>query len=113
MYDFLKFETIRYFEDIVYTGKVIMDEAEMDHTNLLENMVKFNNKYRARSKKDKDNKWNTFDSVNAVYEGQELTRNFFRSRIFPIKAIQGKGRTRMLALRHLDLATQLKILSPK
>ena len=56
MYDFLKFETIRYFEDIVYTGKVIMDEAEMDHTNLLENMVKFNNKYRQRSKKDKDNK---------------------------------------------------------
>ena len=113
MYDFLKFETIRYFEDIVYTGKVSMDEAEMDHTNLLENMVKFNNKYRAPSKEDKDNKWHTFDSVNADYEGQELTMNFFRSRIFPIKEIQEKGRPRMLALRHLDLAMQLKILSPK
>ena len=56
MYDFLKFETIRYFEDIVYTGKVSIDEVDMDHTNLLENMVKFNNKYRAQSKEDKDNK---------------------------------------------------------
>ena len=56
MYDFLKFETIRYFEDIVYTGKVSMDEVDMDHTNLLENMVKFNNKLRAQSKEDKDNK---------------------------------------------------------
>ena len=113
MYDFLKFETIRYFEDIVYTGKVSIDEVDMDHTNLLENMVKFNNKYRAQSKEDKDNKWNTFDSVDAIHEGQELTWNFFRSRIFPIKETQGKRRPRMLALRHLGLATQLKILSPK
>ena len=33
---------------------------------------------------------NTFDSVNALYEGQELTLNAFRSGIFPIKATQGK-----------------------
>ena len=35
-----------------------MDEAEMDQTNLLENMVKFNNKPRPRSKevKAKNNK---------------------------------------------------------
>ena len=33
-----------------------MDEVDMDHTNLLENMVKFNSKYRAQSKEDKDNK---------------------------------------------------------
>ena len=36
-------------------------------------------------------KRNTFESVNALYEGQELTLNAFRSGIFPIKATQGKG----------------------
>ena len=40
----------------------------MDQTNLLENMTKFDNKSRPRSKEDKVNKQNTFDSVNAVYE---------------------------------------------
>ena len=31
-----------------------MHEAEMDETNLLENMVKFNNKSRAKTKEGKD-----------------------------------------------------------
>ena len=33
---------------------------------------------------------NTFDSVNALYEGQELTLNAFKSGIFTIKETQGK-----------------------
>ena len=41
---------------------------------------------------------NTFDSVNAPYEGLELTLNDFRIEIFPIEATQQKG---------------LKILAPK
>ena len=48
-----------------------MDEAEMDHTNLLENMVKLN-KSRPRSREGKFKKQNFFDSVNAFYEGWEL-----------------------------------------
>ena len=73
-------------------------EAEMDQTNLLENMVKFNNKYRPKIKEGKDKKINTFDGVSALYEGRELTLNAFRSRIFPIKEKRGKG---------------LKLLTPK
>ena len=57
----------------------------MDLTSLLENMVKFSNKSRPKTKEGKDKKQNTFDSVNAFYEGQELTLNAFRSGIFPIK----------------------------
>ena len=34
----------------------------------------------------------TCDSVNALYEGRELTLNTFRSGIFAIKVAQGKGR---------------------
>ena len=63
----------------------------MDQTNLLENIVKFNNKLEPKTKEGNDKKRNTFDSVNAIYEGQESTLNAFRSGIFPIKTTQGKG----------------------
>ena len=39
---------IRSFGDSIYTGKLNMDKAELDQTNLLENMVKFNNKPRPK-----------------------------------------------------------------
>ena len=70
----------------------------MDQANLLENMVKFSNESRPKTKEGKDKKQNTFDSVNSLYEGRKLTLNAFRSGIFPIKEKQEKG---------------LKILAPK
>ena len=54
MYDFQQFETIRSFGDSIYTGKISIDEAEMDQTNLLENLEKFHNKSRPRSKESKE-----------------------------------------------------------
>ena len=84
--DFKQFEAIRSFGDSIYTGKINVDEAEMDQSNLLEYMVKFYNKSKPKTKEGKDKKQSTFDSVNALYEGQELTLNAFRSGIFPIKA---------------------------
>ena len=38
----------------------------MDQTNLLENIIKFNNNFRPRSKKDKDKTQNIFKSTNAL-----------------------------------------------
>ena len=67
-----------------------MFEADMDQTNLLENMKKYNDKSRPKTKEGKDKKRNTFDSVSALYEGQESTLNAFRSSILPIKEKQGK-----------------------
>ena len=64
----------------------------MDQANLLENMVKFNNKSRPRSKEDKDKKRNTFDCVNALYESRELRLNALRSGIFSIKEKKKKGK---------------------
>ena len=54
----------------------------------------------------KNKKWNTFDNVNALYEGRELILNAFKSGIFPIKARKFKGCP-------ADLSTRLKILTPK
>ena len=89
------FNNLKSFVDNIYTDKISIDEVEEDQCNLLENMVEFNNKSRPKNKEGKAKKRNTFDSVNAHYEGRELT---FESGIFSIKSTQGKG---------------LKILTPK
>ena len=98
MHDFQQFEAIRSFSSSIYTGKIYIDKAEIDQGNLLENIVKFNNKSKSKTKEGKNKKRNTFDSVNAIYEGKELNLNAFKSRIFPIKEKYGK---------------ESKILSPK
>ena len=54
----------------------------MDQVNLLENMVKFNNKSKPKTKEGKAKKLSTSDRANAFYEGQKLTLNAFKSGIF-------------------------------
>ena len=43
-YGFQQYETIRSFGDSMYTGTISVEEAEMDQTNVLEYMIKFDNK---------------------------------------------------------------------
>ena len=38
-YDFQKCETIRSFGECIYTGKINIDEAEMDQSNLLKSLA--------------------------------------------------------------------------
>ena len=101
-YDFQQYEMIRSFGESIYSGRISINEADMDQTNLLENMVKFSNKSRPKTKEGKDKNQNTFDSVDALYEGWKLTLNAFRSGIFPIKEKQGKGCPSILALHPSD-----------
>ena len=63
----------------------------MDQSNLLQNLAEFNGKSRPRTIKDKDKKRNTFESVNALYKGRELTLSAFKRGIFPIKPTKGEG----------------------
>ena len=93
-YNFQQFQTIRSFGDNIYTGKINLDEAEMDQSNLVENMAEFNNKIRPKKKKRRErNKiLLTLSSLRStLYEGQELTVNAFRSGIFQIKPTKGKS----------------------
>ena len=57
----------------------------------MENILQFNSKVGAKSNAHKEKKSNAFESVNAYYEGRELTLNAFKSGIFPLKISQGKG----------------------
>ena len=90
IFDFQEFQTIRSFGDSIYTGKINIEEAKIDQNNLLKNMVNSDKKSRLRSKEDRDEKRNTFDSVNAIHEGREWTLNAFRSGIFPVKETKRK-----------------------
>ena len=118
-----KFEAIRSFSEVFILVNIIK-KAEMNQPNLLEKREKFNNKSKPKTKEGNDKKRNTFDSVNACYEDQDLPFNAYRSGMFPIKAIQGKGRQRTLDSSTSDLPrvarvaklsdnSNLKMLTPR
>ena len=89
----LKYKINKY----LYAFQNLKQLMEMDRTNLSENMIKFINKSKPKTKEDRDKKRNTFDNVSALYEGQELTLNASRNRVFPIKATKGERRPSLLA----------------
>ena len=60
LFVFEQFETIRSFGDSIYSDKINIDEAELDQTNLLENMVKFNNKSKPKTEEGKDKRTKYF-----------------------------------------------------
>ena len=55
-YDFQQYETIRSFGESIYTGKINIDEAEMDQNNLLKSFVEFNNNSKPRTIEGTDKK---------------------------------------------------------
>ena len=107
-YDFQQYETIRSFSDSIFAGKINIDEAEMNQSNLLKNMVEFNEQSKLRKKEDKKKKKNrnTFEKVNPHCEGRESTLNAFKSGIFPIKATKDEG---LKLLNHKQMLQRLPI----
>ena len=98
IYGFQQYETVTSFGERIYTGKINTDQAEMDQSNVLQNVAEFSEKSKPRTIEGKDKERNTFETVNALSEGRELILIRLRSGIFPIKETQRKG---------------LKILTPK
>ena len=76
-YYFQQYEKIKPFGENIYTSEINKGKAEMEQINLLENMVKFNNKSRPRSKIVRK-KTETYESAYAPDEGPELTLNAFK-----------------------------------
>ena len=93
------------FGESMYTQKASIVEAEEDQSNLLKNMVEFDNKSRPKNKEVKDEK-DTYESAYALYKGRELTHDVFKNGIFPIKATQGKG---LKILSHKQMLQRLPI----
>ena len=56
IYGFQQYEKVRSLSDNIYTGKVTIDEAEMDQINLLENIVEFKTRLDKKTIEGKDEK---------------------------------------------------------
>ena len=54
--------------DNIYRGKINLDEAEMDQSNLLKNIVEFYSISRSRTIEGKDKKRDSYESAYALYE---------------------------------------------
>ena len=54
IYDFQQHDITRSFGDNIYIGKISINKAGTDKTNLLENMVDFHIKARPKAKEGKD-----------------------------------------------------------
>ena len=52
IYDYQQIKMIRSFGESIIDGKITISEVDKDQSNLLENIVEFNNKSRPRTKKD-------------------------------------------------------------
>ena len=63
-----QYEITRSFGDSIYTCKPNIVEAEEDQSNLLKNIVEFNDKSRPRTKQGLCKKSDTYESVYALYE---------------------------------------------
>ena len=90
-YHFQKYEKITSFDESVYTRKASIVKTEENQSNLLENLEEFNNKSRPKNKEGKDEKIDTYENANVLYECRELTLHDFKCGIFSIKATQGEG----------------------
>ena len=50
VYDFQQYDIIRSFGDSIYSGKINIDEAEIDQSNLLKNWGNFREKSKLKPK---------------------------------------------------------------
>ena len=66
-YDFQQYKTIRSFGESIYTGKINIDEAEMDQRILFKNLVEINDKSRPRITEGKEKKRDTYESAFTLY----------------------------------------------
>ena len=55
-YDFLQYDTIRYFGDSIYNGKISIDETETDQSSLLNDLTDFYDRSRPKRAEAKNKK---------------------------------------------------------
>ena len=97
-FNFKTFKTIRSLGENIYSGKIKMNEADQEQTDLKEHISNFNNKARPKNRDDKKKTRKMLLILQKICDGRELVINVFKSGLFPLKSKTGTG---------------LKILTPK
>ena len=104
-YDFTKFNTIRTFGEDIYNGKITLEEADEDQSDLTDEINEFTKKTRLKSDKKKRKREIVKENLYNFFEAREMVLNVFESKIFLTKST-GTG------ILNID-NSKLKILTPK
>ena len=67
-YAFQQYETIRFFSDSIYNGKISIDEAKTDESSLLDGLKDFRDRARLKTAEGKYRKIKIYKSAYALYE---------------------------------------------
>ena len=62
-------ETIKSFDESIYTQKISIIKEEVNQSNILKKIVEFNNKNTPKSMKNNNKKGDTFESGYPLYKG--------------------------------------------
>ena len=104
-YDFRKFNTIRTFGEDIYNGKITLEEADEDQSDLTDEINEFTKKTRLKSDKKKRKREIVKENLYNFFEAREMVLNGFKSKIFLTKST-GTGIL-------ITDDSRLKILTPK
>ena len=104
-YDFRTFNTIRTFGEDIYEGKLTLQEADQDQSDLADQINNFIKETRPKNYDKKQDKKIVTKNLRNFLKAREMVLNGFRSKIFLTKST-GTG------LFNTD-NSKLKILTPK
>ena len=104
-YNFRNFRTIRTFDRDIYEGKITLEDAYEDQSNLLNSIRDFRDKTRPQNDKKKQEKEIVVKGLYKYFEAREIFLDGFDSRII---SISSKGSGLLNIYR-----SKLKILTPK
>ena len=104
-YDFRTFNTIRTFGEDIYDGKITLEEADEDQTDLADKINEFTKEERPKNYDKKQEKKIVTKNLRHFLNAREMVLNGFKSKIFLTKST-GTG------ILNTD-NSKLKILVPK
>ena len=104
-YDFRILNTIRTFGEDIYNGKITLEEADKDQSNLADEVNDFIKTTKPRNNEKKQEKKIVTKNLRNFLNAREMVLNGFKSKIFLTKSI-GTG------ILNTD-NSKLKILTPK
>ena len=105
MYDFRTFNIIRTFGEDIYEGKITLEEADGDQSDLADEINKFIKEIRPKNYGKKEDKKIVIKNLRNFLKAREMVLNGFKSKVFLTKST-GTG---ILNTDH----SKRKILTPK
>ena len=81
-YDFTKFNTIRTFGEDIYNGKITLEEADEDQSDLTDEINEFTKKTRLKSDKKKRKREIVKENLYNFFEAREMVLNVLKAKYF-------------------------------